>query len=213
MAGLKTHIVQEGQTISVQDGALLGAGIKESTAVAQSDTVLVSVFVRSLSGTVKVDVYTFAQEGDVKIIDFPLINAPTANLIMKQAAGTLSNVRVVIQHSDDCDLIVSLKGSSSGTSSTVLLSPTQATAYSVVATTTPSAVIPASTQDRQGLIFMNYGVGPILYVGFTAMEASAAQGWPLPMGASIAIDLGAGQAIWAAASSGTVDIRIMESGS
>jgi hypothetical protein len=213
MAGIRTSIVQEGQTISVHDGPLTGSGTVEHTAVAQSDTVLASIFVRSLSGTVKVDVYTFAQEGDVKIIDFPLINAPTANLVMKQAAGTLSNIRVIIQHSDDCDIIVSLKGSSSGTSSTVLLSPTQATAYSVPITTTASVIIPASTQDRQGLILMNYGSGPILHIGFTAIEAAVASGWPLPMGASIAIDLGAGQAIWGIASAGTIDVRIMESGS
>jgi hypothetical protein len=213
MAGIRTSIVQEGQTISVHDGPLTGSGTVEHTAVAQSDTVLASIFVRALTGTVKVDLYTFAQEGDVKIIDFPLITSPTANLVMKQAAGTLSNVRVVIQHSDDCDIIVSLKGSSSGTSSTVLLSPTQATAYSVPITTTPSVIIPASTQDRQGLILMNYGAGPILYVGFTASEAAVASGWPLPMGASIAIDLGAGQAIWGASSAGTIDVRIMESGS
>lgn len=213
MINRTANLFQEGQTVSIQDGALVGSGVVSVTTISQATTVVASLFVRSVSGTVKVEVFTYTAEGEVKIIDFPLINAPTTQLLLKQAAATMSNIRVVITHSDDCDIAMALKGSNGGATSVLVIGPATARAYSASATTTTAVLVPSTLTDRQGLTLMNNGAGPILYVGFSSSQASTSEGWPIPQGGTLAMDLASGEEIYATASAGTIDVRIMESGS
>jgi hypothetical protein len=171
------------------------------------------VFVRALSGTIKIDVYTVSQDGALKIIDFPLLSITSTELLLKQASATLSNLRVVIQYTGDCDFDFVIKGTSGGTTSnTVVLGAANATSYKVTATTAAAALIPTALSDRRGLIIKNWTVGSTLYVGYSIAEANSATGWPMTYSETLSIDLEAGQTIYGVAASGTIDVRVQEAG-
>lgn len=209
-----TVIVQPGESRAIHHGPLLGTGVKQYSAITQADTILVSVFIRSITTSVKVDVYTVSQDGSKKIINFPLLTAPTAELVIEQAAATLSNLRLDIDYVGDCDFDVVFRGVTGGTTSnSIAFGAASATAYNVVATSTPAILIPAAITDRQGLILKNYGSGATLFIGFTLSEASASVGWPMAQGETIAIDLQAGQVIYAVSSGANINVRVMEANS
>jgi hypothetical protein len=193
---------------------LSGSGVKQYSSITQADTILVSVYVRSITTSVKIDVYTVSQDGSKKIINFPLLTAPTSELVIEQAAATLSNLRLDIDHVGDCDLDVVFRGVTGGTTSnSIVFGAASATAYNIVATSTPAVLVPSAITDRQGLILKNYGSGDTLFVGFTISEASTASGWPMSQGETIAIDLQAGQAIYAVSSGANINVRVMEANS
>ena len=210
---LRTAIVAEGQTISIYRGVLTGSGTVSFQAACQTDTIILSTFIASIVGTVKIDVYTFSQTGELKIIDVPLLSAVTPNLILKQASATLSNIRVDITHTGDCDIDIAMKGMTGGaTSSIIIVGPTSGSASSATVTAVAGVLIPASTVDRKGLIFKNWTPSSTLYVGFTLPTTTTADGWPMVYGESLALDIEAGQAIYAVSGSGSIDVRILEVG-
>lgn len=209
-----TVIVQPGESRAIHHGPLTGSGNRQYSAITQADTILVSVYVRSLTTSVKVEVYTVSQDGTKKIISFPTLTAPTTELLIEQAAATLSNLRLDIDYVGDCDLDVVFRGVSGGTTSnSISFGAASATAYKVTATSTPNILIPAAVTDRQGLILKNHGAGDTLYIGFNVSEATAASGWPMVQGETIAIDLQAGQVIYAVSSGANIDVRVMEANS
>lgn len=209
-----TVIVSPGESRAVHHGQLTGSGTKQYSAITQADTILVSIYVRSITTSIKVDVYTVSQDGSKKIINFPLLTSPTSELVIEQAAATLSNLRLDIDYVGDCDLDVVFRGVTGGTTSnSISFGAASATAYSITATNTPAVLIPSTITDRQGLILKNYGSGATLFIGFSISEASASSGWPLSQGETIAIDLQAGQAIYAVSSGANINVRVMEANS
>lgn len=85
----------------------------------QSDTVLVSLFVNSVtSGSLDVVVYTLTDEGKEKdIITFPTVAAPSAELTLKKAELCLSRVKIVVTYTGICDYEIygrAVNSSSSG---------------------------------------------------------------------------------------------------
>jgi hypothetical protein len=210
---LRTAIIAEGQTISIYRGTLVGSGTISYSAVCQTDTILTSVYVASLSGTVKVKVFTFSQEGELEITDFALISAPTPDLVIKQASATLSNIRLELTYTGDCDVDIAMKGISGGSSGSMqIIGPTTGNTSTVTVTPTVGILIAAAANDRKGLIFKNWTPSSTLYIGFTALTATLASGWPMVYGESLAVDVEAGQVIYGISASGNIDVRVLEVG-
>ena len=80
-------------------------------------------------------------------------------------------------------------------------------------TGTAGVLIASSTTDRSGLVMKNNNTTGILYFAFTLANATTAIGYPLGPGEAMAMDVAAGQAVYAIASSGTIDVRIIQAGS
>jgi len=210
---LRTAIVAEGQTISIYRGPLTGSGTVSYSAVCQTDTILTSVYVTAITGTLKVKVFTFSQEGELEITDFALISAITPDLVIKQASATLSNIRVEVTYTGDCEVDIAMKGISGGsTGSMQIIGPTSGSTSTVTITNTPGILIAASPNDRKGLIFKNWTASSTLYVGFTLLTATSTDGWPMVYGESLAVDVEAGQVIYGVSASGSIDVRVLEVG-
>lgn len=205
--------IEEGKTRVIYKGVLAGSNTVSYTAVCQTDTILTAVHVPSITGTIKIKVFTFSQLGELEIIDFPVISAATPELIIKQAGATLSNLRIEITHTGVCEVNIAMKGVTGGTSSAVqVLGPTEGRTSSVTVTTSVGVVIAPSPNDRKGLIFKNWTPSSTLYIGFTMLTSSVAEGWPMVYGESLAVDVEAGQVIYGISASGNIDVRVLEVG-
>jgi len=203
--------VNAGKTVVLFDGTLAGSGVESVDFVLHADTLLLSVFVRSVSGNVTVSCSTFTLPGEATtVIDFPTVSAPTTELLLKKAAVALANCQLSINHTAACELQVVAKGLTAGELNARILAANTATAYSVSVTNTAAVLIPAVLTDRSGLVIKNTSTANV-YIGFTLAEASPTSGWLLTQGESLSIDLAAGQAVFAVRGTpGTSDIRIIE---
>lgn len=79
--------------------------------------------------------------------------------------------------------------------------------------TSASTLIAAATTDRAGLVLKNNNTTGILYFAFSLANATTAIGYPIEPGGAMAMDIAAGQAIFAIADAGTIDVRIIQAGS
>lgn len=179
----------------------------------ESDSVLMSLFADVVSGTLTVSVYTLTEEGkEVGIVNFPVLAAPTSELLLKKAAAAMSRIKVVATYSGATTFEVRARSIGAGEASVKILGPANGEASKTSITNTATAVIPASTVDRTGMILKNWSQSGILYLGFTQAEANPTTGYPITPGESLGMDVAAGVVIWAVSDSGTIDVRIMEAG-
>lgn len=207
--------VRLGTTIAVMRHAATAAGVNYKGVSVESDSVLVTVFVNSIGGgtTLDVNVTTATEDGkEFPIITFPTLSSASTQLILKKASFTLSKIIVRATYSGACDFSIDLRAISSGESSTKIVGATSATSQKYTATATPAILIPASLQDRSGLVLKNYGPSGTVFVGYTLAEATLGQGFPLAVGESIGLDVAGGQAIYAVTSGPTIDVRTMSAG-
>lgn len=211
MSNSQLATVNAGRTLVLFDGTLTGNATKTVNFVLHADTLLLSVFVRSVANSVTVSCDTFTLEGEAsEVILFPAVSAPTTELILKKAAVALANCKLKINHTANCELQVVAKGLTAGELNTRILSANTATAYSASVTNTAAVLIPATLFDRSGLVIKNTSSASV-YIGFSLAEATIAGGWLLTQNESLSIDLAAGQAVFAVrATPGTSDIRIIE---
>jgi hypothetical protein len=79
-------------------------------------------------------------------------------------------------------------------------------------TTTAGVLIPASLEDRAGLLIKNWSVTSTIFIAEILASATTAIGYPLGPKDAIAMDVAAGSAVYAVSDAGTADIRIVESG-
>jgi hypothetical protein len=89
-----------------------------------------------------------------------------------------------------------------------------ATSFAVSQQTVPNTaveLIPASLEDRQGIIIKNWSTGTNMYIAESEAKATSAVGYPVAPRDNVALDISAGVSIWAIAETGTVDVRIGES--
>lgn len=200
-----------GKTETILSLSATGSGTRSESFSIESDSVLVSLFAEVVSGTLDVSVYTLTDDGkELGIINFPQLAAPTSELLLKKAAAAMSRIRVVATYSGATTFEVRARAIGAGESSVKILGASQAKASQLTVGTTPTLLFPISLQDRAGLIVKNNG-SVILYVGYSAAEATPANGYPIAAGESLGIDVGSGATIYARAASGTVDVRLMES--
>lgn len=185
-----------------------GTTTKEFTV--HSSSAIVSVFVRSISGTLSVKVYSY---GDVAaerklVMDFPELTSSTTELLLRKSSLTLNKLLVVCEYSDACDFTVLARAVEASEQA----GANNAIATNITVGATPVKIIPSSLTNRAGLIIRNYSDNKTLFIGFLPSEATTSNGFPLEYLESLPIDVRAGVDIWAVSSAGDIDVRIMQAG-
>lgn len=185
----------------------------EITFSLDADSVLFSLYVGSLSsGSLSVTAYTVADVGqEIQIVSFPTITGPTANLLLRKAAVSLSNVRVSVVSTGPVTLDLRARGISSGETSVKIDSAGSITTNQLTVGTTPLSLFASALTDRNGVVIRNWG-NVTLYIAETSAKATPALGYPIGGQESLGIDIQAGQVIYGAVASGSTDVRTMEAG-
>lgn len=192
-----------------------GAGTSEREGSIQSDSLLATLWVNSISsGTLSVVVYTETEPGkDRDIITFPTVSAPSSELLMRKAGVSLQKFRVVVTYTGVCDYEIYIRATEGiGESSNKILGADSWKVSSTTVTTTPGILIPASLEDRNGLVIKNWSPTGSVFIAETLAKATTAIGYPLAPKDALALDVAAGVSVYAVADAGSVDIRIAESG-
>lgn len=214
MADLATLLgpVDQGRTILALDENWTGPDSKSTTVLITSDSVLVSVWVESITGgSLTVTGTTITEEGkEFEIISFPPILAHTTQLLLRKASLALSKIRLTAVTTGPCDFQVHVKGISIGETSTKIAGSAFATAIPYIATSTPAILVPATLQDRAAVQILNNGPSGTLYIGFTPAEASPGNGYPIGVGGYWSGDLAAGGLIYASTSGPAIDVRTIQ---
>jgi hypothetical protein len=205
----------QGKSLRIAKESVTGAGAKAWTSQTESDAVLVSLFVESAAGNLTVDIYTQTDEGrDLLVATFPVVSSPTTNLLIKKAATIINQIKVVATWTGPVSYELYLRGVSGADTGVKILGATDAHVKQQNLGPTTSLLIPAALVARTGLVVKNNNPigGAMVYFGFTALEATAAVGYPLGAQESIGMDLASGVEIYGVSTSGTSDMRIIESG-
>lgn len=204
-----------GKTVTIIDEISTGGspGQQEIHASVESDSVLVSLFAEVVSGTLDVSVYTLTEEGkETEVISFPQLTAPTSELLLKKAAVVMSRIKVVATYTGNSTFEVRARGINAGETSVKVLGASDGRASQITIATTPTLIIPVSLSDRAGLVIKNFSTSKTIYLGFTAGEATASNGYPLGPGEAMAMDVAAGVTLYAVSDSPSTDLRILEAG-
>lgn len=206
--------IRQGQATSVFDGTVTGAGVLERRETLEADTVLVSLWVRSLpAGSLTVRVYTYTTTGEeTEVLAFPVVSAPTVDLLLRKAALAMGNLRIEVTHTGTCTFQLVAKGLATGEASVKILGAESLRVTQVDVTTTPVLLVPASLEDRSGILVKHWGTVGDLYLGESAAASALSVGFPLAPRDALAIDLAAGVALYGRASAGTIDVRLVEGG-
>lgn len=206
-----------GKTGLVMSECPTAAGSKTVTFTTDADTILVSLYAESVSGTLDVEVFTVGKDGqELSVISFPQLSAATSEILLKKAATTLDNIKVVATYSDAAKFDIRAKGLGVGELNARLLGASDGrTSQTDIPDTGATLIVPAAFTDRAGMVLKNFNAigGATLYIGFTAAEATVAAGYPIVAGESLGIDMAAGVAIYGISSSGDTDVRILEASS
>lgn len=104
-------IVPLDTTETLFDGELSGTGTETVDFVLESDTVLLSLYVRSVTATVTVTCETFTKAGGAsQIISFGTLSAATPTLLLESADLAMAICQLKIAHTGAVDLQVVAKG-------------------------------------------------------------------------------------------------------
>lgn len=206
--------IPHGKTETVMNLVTTSAGTRIEYFSVEADSVLISLFAEVVSGTLDVSVYTLTEEGkELQVITFPTLNAPTSELLLKKAAAVMSRIKVVATYSGASTFEVRARAIGAGETSVKILGASQAKASQLTVGIIPTPLFPVSLTDRAGMIVKNNGTTAILYIGYSIAETASGIGYPIGPGESLGIDLGSGSTIYGRASTGTIDVRLMESAS
>lgn len=181
----------------------------------RSDSLLVSLWVQNVSsGSLTITVYTLTDEGkEVSVITFPAINAPTTNLLLRKSAVSLQRFRIVASYTGACDYEVYVRAiEGAGESSSRILGNNDWRVSQQTVGTVAVALIPASLDDRQGILVKNWSSTQTLYIAESAVKATVADGYPLAPRDALALDVAAGAEVWAVSSAPGADVRLAEAG-
>jgi hypothetical protein len=204
----------QGKEVQVLKSTKTAAGTETVIFSVDAETVLVSAAIISTSGDVTIKVYT--QGGDdgqeLEIISFPTISAPTTSLVMRKAAQTLQRVKVEVTYTGACAYNIRARGVAAAAASVTIEGSGNFTVEQKDVTTSAAVLLAAGLTDRRGILVRNHATTETLYIAETLAKATTADGYPVPAGGNIAIDLQAGAAIYAVADSGTIDTRIVQVG-
>jgi hypothetical protein len=186
------------------------AGTTSKEGSLQTDSLLCSLWVDSVtSGTLTVSVYTLTDTGkEALLFTFPVITTATTNLLLKRKGVSMSRFRVVATYTGICQYEVYVRAIT-GVPDTGIFGWTVSQAN---VTTVAAALIPASQEDRAGLLIKNWSSSSTVFLAETLGSATTAVGYPLGPKDAIAMDITAGSSVYAISDVGTADIRIVESG-
>lgn len=206
-----TRPLPNGKQITVMDLSPSAGGSHTETFAIDADTLLISLFAVSVSGTLDVSVETFTDDNkSVEIIQFPQLNSATSNLLLRRAAVSMQNVRITATYSAAAEFEIRARGLATGETSVRILGANTGRAAQIDIDTTSQVLVPSALTDRTGIVIKNNNSSGILYLGYSASEATVADGYPVGPGESIGMDVSAGAEIYARASTGTIDVRLME---
>lgn len=192
----------------------LGSGTTSKEGSIQSDSLVATLWVDSIaSGELTVSVFTLTDTGkELELFSFPVLTVGSINLLLKKAGVSLQRFRVQATYTGICQYEVYIRAiEGAGESSVRILGSSSFRVEQVDLSTTPVALIPASLEDRQGVIIKNWSLTTNMYIAETSAKATVAGGYPVAPRDNVTVDVQAGVAIWAVAESGTIDVRIGES--
>lgn len=200
------------QELVIRESAV-GAGTISRELSVQSDAALFLVWVSSVTGVISIEVFGLLDSGkEVSVLTFPPVSNPTTELLQQRTGTVPTRLRLVVTHTGACDIEISARAVSTGSSDTRILGGASLKMGQKAVTATPSILIPASLNDRAALAIKNWSTSGIVYLAETAAKANASTGWPIGPKDALGIDIQAGVEIYAAAVDGPCDVRIIESG-
>lgn len=208
-----TGPVQPGRTIPIAKENFLVPTTKQYFFDTAADAVLVSLYVISVASDIEVTVYTQTDLGkEVLVTTFPVISAPTANLLLRKSVNILSKIKVQVVTTGAAEFEIYARGVSGSEVSARVLGAGSAGASSTTATGVPGIIIPSALTDRAGLILKNYSNAGTLFIGFELAEATTTDGYPIDPKESLGMDISAGVDVYGVSDGGTLDIRLLQAG-
>lgn len=192
-----------------------GAGATSKEGSVASDTLLVSLWVNSISsGSLTVTAYTLTDEGkQVQIISFPVLTSGTTDLLLKKSAISLQRFKVTATYTGACSYEVYVRAISAGETTARILGSSNWSVNQATVGTTPQLLIAGAIADRRGLMIRNNSsANQIVYVGESAATATVANGFPIIPGESFAVDLESGAAVYAVSDIAGADVRYAQAG-
>lgn len=205
-----------GKTERVISETTTGAGETSREGAVISDSLLATLWVDNVtSGTLTVTVYTLTDTGkEAELFSFPVLSAPTSNILLKKAGISLQRFRVRATYTGTCTYEVYIRAVSGiGESSTRILGSQSWEVGQVGVGTSAQIVIPAAIVDRRGFIIRNYSTsGQVVYVAESAATATAGTGFPIPPGETFAVDVASGAEVYAISSAAGADVRYAQAG-
>lgn len=207
--------LEAGKTILIMGESPSGAGSLSRVFTLDSDTFQTSLFVSSISGSLTVVLSTITGEGKEKeVITYSDITEPSTELALKKAATAMGIIKATATFTGACSFELRAKGLSSGETSAKIQSANTARATKVIVPTPGKILLTAALSDRKGVILRNWSTTNTVYIGFSISEANPANGYPIKPQEALAIDIGAGAALYGdIQNAGTADVRIIEAGS
>jgi hypothetical protein len=179
----------------------------------QSDAILVTLFATSVTGTLDLDVYATAEDGqEALLFSFPQLSAATTNLLLRRSSVATSRIRIAVSYSDACVYNVHVRAVNSGSSDTRILGSESFEVSQITIGTTPVVLIPSALNDRSGLVIKNWSSTQTLYIAETSGKASASVGYPLAPKDALAMDVAAGVTIYAVSDAPGADVRLAQVG-
>jgi hypothetical protein len=154
---MPTSPLPTGKVLTVFRETAFAVGTDSRAFSLDADTVLLSLFVSSLSsGTLVVKAYTMTEEGkEVLVNTFPTVSGPTGELLLKKAAAVMGRIRIEVVATGVCGFEVRARGITIGEASVRILGATGGTASQTTVGITTQVLIGAGLQDRNGLIIRN----------------------------------------------------------
>lgn len=191
-----------------------GAGTTIREGSIESDALLISLWVSSIaSGSVRVTVYSLTEDDQARLeFTFPAVSGTTSEYIQKKSGVKFQRFRTVVEYDDVVDYEIYVRAvEGAGESSTSILGAGSLSTSHVDISMVPSVLIPSALLDRNGMTIKNWTGAATLYVS-ESLGKLPSDAWPLTPGEVWSLDISAGVTIYAVASSGTIDVRLAESG-
>lgn len=209
-------LINSGVQTQVLKVSTLEAGNSYKDFAIQSDAVLLTLYVKQITGTLQVSLVALNSDNSVlspALLEFPEVLAPTTNLLIERTGVIPATLRVVATYTGSCIFEVNARAVSAGTSDTKILSASSWQVSQVTVNTTPVLLIPSAILDRRGFIIRNHSSSSqILYIAQDAVTATVGTGFPVPPGETFSVDVASGAEVYGVASEDNADIRYAQAG-
>lgn len=205
--------VIRGKTCTIISECVDAAGSTSVTGINEIDSMVVSLYVESISGSLDVTVYTVADEGkETEVISFPTITAPSTDLLLRIPTATLSRFRVEAVYTDEVCYEIRAKGIGVGEITARILGAGSWAVSQIDCAITATNIIPVSLNDQLGMAIKNNNTSSgTLFVAPTMAETLTASAYPLDPGEALQLDVVAGTAVWGIGTE-PIDVRIIQTG-
>lgn len=180
-----------------------------------SDSLLATLWVDSVtSGTLSITIYTLTDNGkEVALFSFPVIAAPTTNLLLKKSGVSMQRFRIAATYTGICQYEVYVRAiESSGESTAKILGNDNWKVSQETVGTVAQILIGAALVDRSGVLVKNWSTSQTIYLAETSIKTTTLVGYPLAPKDALAMDIAAGAAVYAISDAPSADVRIAEAG-